>query len=252
MLIFSPRHGRSDLALWKDYEEADLLVTSVDRMVEQSLKEIERFVCACSGSVYAGVSWGKDSVVLAHLLWRRARDVTLVHLRPTNHNPDCDAVRDVYRKKFYGQPYEEVLVDYSRVDRAKLPDCEVDKATDRMWYAAIRDVDLRYGGKHLLGIRKDESAGRRIRMCKWGLSSPNACAPIGYWHCEHVFAYLAQQHLPVHPAYAMLGGGRWRRDRIRVAELGDTHGRGGGRLEWENEYYGEELRRWEQNRESGK
>ena len=71
----------------------------------------------------------------------------------------------------------------------------------------------------------------------------SGCAPISAWRESDVFSYLAKNKLPVHPAYAMLGGGRWPRHRLRVAEIGDTHGTGGGRREWEQEYYGDVLRR---------
>jgi phosphoadenosine phosphosulfate reductase len=97
----------------------------------------------------------------------------------------------------------------------------------------------------MLGIRADESSGRRIRTLRWGLNSPNGSAPIAKWSTQDVFSYLAVNDLPVHPAYAMLGGGRWPRERLRVAEIGDSHGTGGGRREWEMEYYGDVLRRIE-------
>ena len=77
----------------------------------------------------------------------------------------------------------------------------------------------------------------------WGESSPNTCAPIGWWTARDVFAYLHLHGLPVHPAYAMTRGGLWPRDRIRVASLGGQRGRGAGREEWERLYYGDELRR---------
>jgi phosphoadenosine phosphosulfate reductase len=172
-----------------------------------------------------------------------APSVPLAHLRPTNHNPDCDAVRDDYFTRFPGQSYHEVLVDYGSLHAQHLPDSELDRETDRAWYAAIRDCEERFGPRHVLGIRADESGGRKMRCRVWGENSPNGCAPIAWWTTADVFAYLAHHDLPVHPAYAMFGGGRWPRERLRVAEIGDTHGRGGGRAEWEAEYYGDVLRR---------
>ena len=69
--------------------------------------------------------------------------------------------------------------------------------------------------------------------------------PAGLVSAADVFAYLASRQLPVHPAYAMLGGGRYQRDRIRVSSLGGRRGDGMGRAEWEREYYGDILRRLE-------
>lgn len=242
MLIQSYRHTPEDLELWAELEAADSLRCTRNRQAE-ALNAIIAFTVD-QPPCYAGVSWGKDSVVVAHLLWCTARHVSLMHLRPTNHNPDCDAVRDAYFAQFSGQPYVEVEVSYEGIDRANTPHQELDRLTDQRWYAAIREFEKPYNGRHVLGIRADESAGRRIRMLRWGLNSPNACAPIGRWSTADVFAYLASE-LPVHPAYAMLGGGRWPRERLRVAEIGDTHGSGGGRAEWEREYYGDVLRRIE-------
>lgn len=242
MLISSSRHTRDDLLLWRDYESGDLTINLVWK-IDAARHAIDGFLAR--GVAYAGCSWGKDSLVVAHLLWRFARHVPLMHLRPTNHNPDCDAVRDEYFARFNGQPYEEVAVDYSGIDRRRLTATQLDKATDERWYEAIRMYASRSGERRILGIRADESGGRRIRMLRWGVESPNSLAPIGFWRESHVFGYLAQHGLPVHPAYAMLGSGRWPRERLRVAEIGDTHGAGGGRREWELEYYGDVLRRLE-------
>lgn len=241
MLIPSHRHTSADLSMWHEHEAADLVTSRSCRDKEKSAIDcVLEF--SSNRATYAGVSWGKDSVVVAHLLWRTARHVPLIHLRPTNHNPDCDAVRDAYFTSFPGQPYREILVDYRDIDRVKLTRVDLDHATDRQWYAAIRSLDRDFTG-HILGIRAGESRGRLIRMLKWGVASPNALAPIGFWSTAEVFSYLARHDLPVHPAYAMLGGGRWPRERLRVAEIGDTHGTGGGRAEWEQEYYGDVLNR---------
>ena len=51
----------------------------------------------------------------------------------------------------------------------------------------------------------------------------------------------AKHNLPVHPAYAMLMGGRLDRIRMRVAWLGLKHGRRFGRHEWEMRYYRDEM-----------
>ena len=49
--------------------------------------------------------------------------------------------------------------------------------------------------------------------------------------------YLNKYNLPIHPNYAMLGGGRYDRNNLRVDCLAGTQGNGMGRNEWEKEYY---------------
>lgn len=243
-LIPSDRPSRVDLALWSDLEKADrvhgarLLAGS---KVGDALAALREFLSA--GPAYVSVSWGKDSVVVAHLCREACPTAPLVHLRPTNHNPDCDAVRDHYLRHFPGQQYAEQPVDYGNLHAQGLPRGDLDRLTDSRWYAAIAKAQARYGGWHVSGVRAEESFGRRARCRRWGVSSPNSCAPLAWWTVADVFGYLAAHDLPVHPAYACLGGGRWEREQLRVAEIGDTRGTGLGRAEWEWEYYGDVLRR---------
>jgi len=244
MIVLSIRHRPEDLALWQEYKEADVLACKhrLLRLEQEAIAAIRAFVQ--NGKAYCGVSWGKDSVAVAYLCHLADVQAPLIHFRPTNHNPDCDAVRDIYLRQWPSE-YHEVYVNYSDLHSRRLPHQTLDQLTDERWYAAIREVNRHYGERHILGIRADESAGRRIRCLRWGVSSPNGCAPIAFWSCADVFAYLCWRNLPIHPAYAMLGGGRWPREKLRVAEIGDTHGTGGGRRQWEEEYYPDVLRRIE-------
>jgi len=245
MLIVTPRHRPADLTLWQEYEAADREYARSHQFsahvaaAKQRIREWTRQHKRC----YAAVSWGKDSLVLAHLLWLISRDVPLVHLQPSNANPETDLVSDAYFRRHPGQRYVVVPVDYTHIDRRRVSSVELDRLTDREWYRAWRGVSKQWGPHYLIGIRAEESRVRRLRFHRWGAASTFACAPIVDWSCDDVFAYLALYELPVHPAYAYLGSGRWRRERIRVAEIGDTCGSGGGRREWESEYYGDLLRR---------
>ena len=243
MLIQSSRHSIQDLALWQEYALADACnakSAKLEAKERTAIESIESFVAKYPDCT-ASTSWGKDSVVLCHLLWRSARQVPLMHLRPTNHNPDCDLVRDVYLERFSHGQYDEVPVDYSSVDRTRLTASEIDKATDYIWYESIKAYNQ--GRRYLLGVRADESTARKIRMLSYGVESKVSLLPIGYWKTSDVFAYLSKYDLPIHPAYACLGGGRWDRMHLRVAEIGDTNGSGMGRTEWESEYYPESLNR---------
>lgn len=241
MLMRSHRHKSDDIALWESYESGDHAHCGLEPKVERSLNALREF--SKTGSAYCGVSWGKDSVVVAHLCRMVDPSIPLIHLRPSNHNPDCDSVRDDYLQRFPGQAYEEVEIDYSDLHSRIQAKHLLDAATDKLWYEAIGKLNKRFGGRYILGLRSDESTVRKLRQLVHGESSKNACAPITRWKTADVFGYLAVNNLPVHPAYAMMGGGRWPRERIRVAEIGDVHGTGGGRTAWETEYYGDVLRR---------
>lgn len=248
MLIPSRRHTKADLELWAELEAADLVHAqrpAMLRHIERSLGAIREF--AEAGPCYASVSWGKDSTVLADLIRTASPDVSLVHIAamPVG-NPESANVKEAYLSR-HRHAYHEAIVDYRAIPTG-LAFGEIERHKDRLFFAAFRAAEQRFGNRHISGIRADESAGRKKRMRRWGLASNNALAPLGWWTQQDVFAYLALHGLPVHPSYAMLGGGRWDRRHIRVDELAGERGTGMGRRDWEQEYYGDVLRRLDARR----
>lgn len=236
MLIDSPRLSAADRRAWRGANEADRVLAApgndrLDRLEREAAETVARFVAAHDGDVYCGVSWGKDSVVVAHLVRRIAAHVPLVWVRVRHvENPDCPTVRDAFLEAWPG-PYDEIEVE---------PGKNRSGGTSSLGFAEAR---RRHGSAYLSGVRAEESGTRRLRMAKHGTDSPNTCAPIGWWRTEDVFAYLERHGLPVHPAYAMTMGGLLERAKIRVASLGGGRGTGHGRREWELRYYGRELAR---------
>lgn len=240
MLISSHRHRSEDLELWKDLEEADLVHGQSDRLkrlTEQSLDVIREF--ASGGACYGSVSWGKDSVVLAHMLWRVDPSIFLLRVQQVpSGNPHCVDVRDAFLNCFDSH-YVETLADYRGCGKTQE---ELEGRADRIFYGAFERIGI---SRYFSGIRSDESATRRLRFRHWGHSSKNTCAPLSLWTVADVMGYLAVHNLPVHPNYAMLGNGRWDRNKLRTDEIGGIRGSQFGRREWEQEYYGDVLRRIE-------
>lgn len=234
MLIPSHRHTEADLRLWREHEAADLIHARRPRIALLVAKSIEA-IRSVSGPRHCGVSWGKDSVVVAHLLRTTAPHVPLVYLRQTTENPDCLLVRDDYLSRFPGQQYIEIPVIY---------DAGIVSHKNSAWKNAIEQAEREHG-KPILGLRADESGMRRLSMRHLGLTTDNVCRPIGWWSVADVFAYLAAHELPVHPVYAMTGGGRWPRATLRTASITGTDADNFGRREHTSEYYGDVLRRLE-------
>lgn len=182
---------------------------------------------------YCGVSWGKDSVVVAHLVRRAAPKIPLVWVRVKPiENPHCVLVRDAFLGAHPG-PYTEIEEHCFHDDLGW-------HATGTLERGFARAAALS-GARHVSGVRAQESTARRLRMMTHGESTAMTCAPIGWWSGEHVFAYLSKHDLPVHPAYAMTHGGVLDRIRIRVSSLGGERGTGKGRREWEQTYYRQEI-----------
>ena len=238
MLLASPRHRRDDLDIWSELEAADLehyAAAGVDGKAARAVELIGQF--AAGGRCYASVSWGKDSTVLAHLMHRSRLGLPVGRVDQVGPGEDPHAadVRDSFLAR-WPLAYVEVKVDLDRLpdDGGHSP------ALDR----GIALLQGQFGTRRYLGgVRAAEAGIRKIGMRSRGLATANTCQPIGWWSTEDVFAYLAWHRLPVHPSYAMLGGGRWDRRHIRVSILGGPKGNQFGRREWENEFYGDLVRR---------
>ncbi len=238
MLIPSIKHTPQDLALWREQEEADLLHPLKDKPAK-ALEEMRSFcerLRAEKRGLYVGVSWGKDSTVVAHLASLLSNPPPLVFVRVEPiFNPDCLLVRDAFLQSHPIVTYKEYLTHARRSPSG--------------WHASgtleagFKQAAADTGAAYISGVRAEESTTREIRCHTHGVSSKNTCAPLAWWSTQDVFTYLAVNKLPVHPAYAMQGGGRWLREHLRVASLGGRRGDGHGRAEWEAEYYGTEVRR---------
>jgi phosphoadenosine phosphosulfate reductase len=241
MLIPSHRHTAADLRLWAEYERADVAHAQSPAFrakYDAAAEAVSAF--AIAKPCYCAVSWGKDSVVLAHLVSsynNRHGDhfsVPFVWVTVGELDAGCRDVRDAFFA-LWPQPYCELAVE---------PGVRTDKGTKGK-RVGFREAERRFGKRRLIGIRADESSGRRISARHWGVESLRACRPLLWWTAQDVFACLAFFGLPVHPNYAMLGGGRWEREHLRTAPLGGLRGEQFGRTEWEREYYGDVLRRLE-------
>lgn len=233
-LIPSPRHSDADLREWRRLEAFDAVLSrsqALARKEERALESLRAF--AAAGPCYVGVSWGKDSVVVAHLAVRAGVGPIAWFPAGIMENPDCALVRDAFLAMFPGVDYREIEASGPVIG----PDVTGHDGAQREFEIASRSL----GDRYVSGVRAEESRVRQLRMGRWGESTANTCAPIGWWTGEDVFAYLHKHALPVHPAYAMTFGGTLERKRVRVGTIGGYRGTGRGRREWERHYYADAL-----------
>lgn len=203
----------------------------MDALTRQAQATIRRFLSTTRA--YCAVSWGKDSVVTAHLVRSVAPSTTLVWVRLIGaDNPDCPAVRDEFLA-CWPMPYVEIA------------GAAPEMAGGVRKSGALRDgFDVaaeEYGPGHFSGVRAAESSTRRLSAMVHGLATARSCRPILHWQAADVWAYLRRHDLPVHPAYAMSEGGQRDRDWLRVASIGGERGAENGRRSWERRYYPDVL-----------
>lgn len=235
MLIRVPQQSERDIEAWERAARVDPIVAASRQhraKVDASKQALREFVAR--GPCYVGSSWGKDSVCVAHLAVEVAPHVPIIWFRGGDiENPYCALVRDAFLKQHPTARYEE---------RKIALDAPWDGFSEHDGAQAEFERESRSaGGRYVSGVRADESSVRTLRMRRHGYSTRNTCAPLGWWSAADVFAYLHAHDLPVHPTYAMTLGGAIPRDQLRVASLGGHRGRGHGRAEWEQHYYGWRL-----------
>lgn len=228
MLIASDRHTDEDLRVWHDLEVYDVAIGAGAVLAKQAVAA--RGALAHFEPDYVGVSWGKDSVVVAHLARLVDPSIPLVWVRvhPID-NPDCVLVRDDFLAVHPGA-YAEID---ERVDSA---DEDAVRGAHRRGFARAAK---QFGERYASGVRAEESAQRALSAAVHGVSTDRTCRPILRWSGLDVFGYLARYGLPVHPAYACSYGGMLDRIHLRVAAIGGKRGQGRGRREWERCYYPE-------------
>lgn len=232
-LIPSHRHTERDLAHWARMEVLDHRLAGsqrLTRLVDEARTALVQF--AAAGPLQVSVSWGKDSVVVAHLAAGLGIGPIVWYPAGRIENPDCVLVRDAFLAMHPGVEYREIpaALTSESWDRALGHD-----GAQAEFERLSRQVSRRYA----CGVRAEESGTRRKAVGRHGLVSRNTCRPIGHWSTVDVFAYLARHDLPVHPAYAMTMGGALDRARIRVGTIGGVGGSGFGRAQWERAYYPE-------------
>ncbi|GAA3878380.1 hypothetical protein GCM10022243_48860 [Saccharothrix violaceirubra] len=245
MLIDSTRITDRDRDHWDALERYDRMLAAdpaLDRKAESAVAEVRAFLDA--GEAYVSVSWGKDSVVVAHLAALAELTVRVVWVRSVLfETPECDAVRDAFLDAHPQVRYEEIAVEMRNPKRGE-PGYDTRHADPHADHQDVLRETLT--GRWISGLRGEESRMRRMSIAHRGLSTKNTCRPIGRWDATHVFAYLWREKLPVHPVYAMTAGGHYDRRWLRVHPLGSApparsavHGR--DMDSWEDAYYGDVL-----------
>lgn len=241
VLIPSHRHTSDDLSYWNDLEAGDRdyaagHLSRLTRLEQSAVEAIRDF--AATGPCYVATSWGKDATVVAALAALACQNLPLVHVAQPDADPtgEAEQVAEAFFVAHARSHYHEIVGD------GRGESIREGKPTPGL-LAGIAEASKRFGVRWIGGLRRAEKGGRQFRIAA---NTASSSAPIFDWSTDDVFAYLAVRNLPVHPRYAMLGGGRYSREglgSVRVCTFGGLRGSNFGRNEWEREYYGDILNR---------
>lgn len=221
-LITTQTLTRADLDAWERLTVYDRAIApAVEAMAARAVQEIQRFRDDHPDAV-CSTSWGKDSVVVAHLTRIADPDIPIVWvptLRADGTSYEAAAsyrVRDAFLDAWPGAYRERpvVAVNPKRGDPGYHPG-----QYDQPGYQSQDVLSQAITEPYISGVRAEESRMRRISIGHRGTTTTRTCRPIGRWTAVQVFAYLAGHDLPVHPAYAASYGGRLDRRWLRVHPL---------------------------------
>lgn len=242
MLIPSPRHTPQDLAAWAQLERYDAKLAALGRLDQIEAKAVDtiRAFAAQAPHPYASLSWGKDSVVVAHLTHLADPTIPLKAVRVADWEPpETDWTRDAYLATHPETRYDEAIYNGTVPQRGEPGFEAVHSDPNRKPTNIMKLIP----GDYISGVRAEESRMRAQSLQWHGISTSHTCRPIITWTATDVFAYLYSRGLPVHPTYAMSYGGHMDRRWLRVYILGSTKPSLARRdsASWEDHYYGDVL-----------
>lgn len=181
--------------------------------VSKALEDIQAMLSTCV-KTYVSVSWGKDSIVMAHLVLRCKSSVDLIHWgsEQERHIANFDEVRDDFLKRFGGN-YLDVSSD--------LMDAKL-RNVGRVW-----SLENGYDGV-FIGMTKEESRNRRMALSKADKNNIftytdglKRCCPLANWTVEDITAYVAAHDLKMLNLYERFGMDI--RTSSRIKKTGSTH-----------------------------
>lgn len=175
------------------------MMPEYQRKVLKAKSDIEKMLETCK-STYCSVSWGKDSIVLAHLILSENPNAKLVHWGGDQEKDiaDFDSVSTEFLQKFGG--------DYHVISDESLMDGRLS--------IAGRDWSINNGFDGVfMGLTADESKARRFALGKaaknniyhYASGGLSRCCPLKNWKLDDIVAYIAGNDLPVLNLYKRYG-----------------------------------------------
>jgi len=221
-------------------------------LFKSRLRMTQGFVCRVLNdhkNAYVSSSFGKDSVVLVHMLIQFRPNIPVLFINSNYCFPDTYRVRTDFVEKYQinlheiRQPYDymELIHEYG------LPHERTRKQQDKVVDLIKKDLGNQWAHEHNMdccfwGLRKEESKGRKALLNAKGRKYYNETkglyfvSPLADWMWEDIWAYIAKYDVPFSEIYTkqMFCDPR----QIRNTSWITTDGlEKNGRLQWLRHYY---------------
>jgi len=221
----------------------------------ETTEEVIRYTLQWHQDAYVSSSFGKDSVVLLHLLIQLRPNIPVMFINSNYCFPDTYQVRDEFVRRYkinlheIKQPYDymELIYEYG------LPHERTRQQQKQVVELLKKDLGNQWAKDNqksccFWGLRKEESRGRAALLNSKGRTFYNETkglffsAPLADWKWEDIWAYIAEFNVPFSEIYTkqMFCDPR----QIRNTSWITTDGlHKSGRLQWLRYYYPEYFNR---------
>jgi 3'-phosphoadenosine 5'-phosphosulfate sulfotransferase (PAPS reductase)/FAD synthetase len=184
--------------------------------INRSLHCIEQWLDKCDRQVYASISGGKDSLVMAHLIRQVYPNCPFVWVNQGHLAEWDDCVELLQLLKSEGWNIVEVCpvrdlwhlyLDYGIPLEGKM-DTKADKIINqKLMYDPLDEYqEINNIKGYAWGIRKRESRNRAMYLKKYGeihqlISGLWCCSPVAFWTTQDIWLYIDSQELPYPAMY---------------------------------------------------
>jgi phosphoadenosine phosphosulfate reductase len=163
---------------------------------------------------YVSCSFGKDSVVLLHLVLQQAPCIPVVFINSNYCFPDTYEVRDRFVQEYdinlveIKQPHDYMQI----ISQYGLPDDRTPSQQAKVVQLLKKDVANQWAHDngcdgHFWGLRKEEAQGRRWLLNTrgplfWAKAAKLwRCSPLANWTWDDIWAYIFKHDLPYSAIY---------------------------------------------------
>lgn len=173
------------------------LVNRTSGFIRWALEQVKNPYVACS--------FGKDSAVMLHLVLQHKPDIPVRFSEQivTQYLDDYEAVIKWWKINF------NINLQRVYVLRKEIKS-EAEKAVSEEQFSQRKSLDKGNWDSFFVGIRAEESVGRRINLKKNGIFAKQKngrikISPLAWWKTEDIIAYTYLNHLPILSRYNKFG-----------------------------------------------
>lgn len=193
-------------------------IDSYKRKLDKTISFIETSL-AENKKLALSVSWGKDSIVLSHLLRDSRIPFVWVECGKFDDWPDTEDVMnafvDMWPVAVYKTKALSIMEIYRRIGFYLYAETKEQKMADREYSqsfvdAIIAKIKLLGCSGSFIGLRADESDSRKLMLKKYGqklFAKKHNCweyFPLAWWTAKDVWAYIVTNKLPYSELYDLM------------------------------------------------